>query len=608
MRVLTRVLFLIVLANTMPSGAQQWAQILKPGQAIDWSKSGVGEIPSRKTLCARLSPPATFVQINAALRSCPSGQTVYLEPGKYEVDGTINVPSNVTLRGAGADQTILNAKGKNGKYVVGLGTESVRYDPVDIVDGAMAGSTTITVKNPSHIAVGKYLVITETNNPAYVTSTGVDGNCRWCDGEWTPNGMYARGQIVEVTGVKGAKITFTPELYSAYTVMPFAVPFVMSADHAGVEDLQVYANNTGYAANFGMNECAYCWIKGVESNFTDGDHMELYYGFHDEVRDSYFSNAYQHTPGAHDADIRIGLKTSASLIENNILERTHASLMLSIGPAGNVISYNYTMGEFDTNTPNVVIGGIEFHSAHSQYNLLEGNVATQVDMDAYWGSSSHTTVFRNWLLGTNRICSPMFGRGTVSCTGANGHYGFMGARALQISFLSTRNNIVGNVLGSAPMQSLSAWGRTFQQVPLVEYPGVRKWDAAAYGITIGYGAEDDDGAGQGCAAGKPPCHRSGTSSTNLFHGNYSNMDGSTKWTEKISHQLTFSFYLSGKPSWWGTLPFPSIGPDVSGGSGPGQHSYGNPAQNCYIHVMHGSDGGAGSPLVFNASRCYGSAR
>jgi hypothetical protein len=63
-------------------------------------------------------------------------------------------------------------------------------------------------------------------------------------------------------------------------------------------------------------------------------------------------------------------------------------------------------------------------------------------------------------------------------------------------------------------------------------------------------------------------------------------------------------YLALSPVWWGSMPFPATGPDVKGGSGPGGHSYGNPARACYLGVMGGSDGGAGGPLAFDAGRCY----
>ncbi|MGC1871370.1 MAG: glycosyl hydrolase family 28-related protein [Acidobacteriaceae bacterium] len=587
------------------SYAQLWSPILNANQAIDWSSSGVDGIPARTSNCASLTSAATLAQINSALASCPSGQTVYLATGTYSIPGTINVPSNVTLRGAGADQTILNATGGGGGDVVSLGSGGPTYNPISITGGSSAGSTSITVSNSSGITVGNYLVITETNNPSYVSSEGSEGNCDWCDGSWTSTGSLARGQIVAVTGLSGNTVTISPGLYGAYTNTPIAVPFSMSASYAGVEDLQVYANNTGYAANFGMTACAYCWVKGVESNYTDGDHVEVYWGYHDEVRDSYFSNSFLHTPGTYDSDIQIAAKTSASLVENNIVERTHTSIMLEWGAAGNVISYNYTMGEFDGGSTNEMIGGTSFHGAHPQFNLLEGNVITEMSQDSTWGTSSQTTAFRNWVVGTNHICMPTSGRGTVICSGTNGHYGFQAARAIQMSYLTTLNNFIGNVVGSAQMQSLIGYSSPLAQSASVEYPAVRSYDDVAYGWSFGYGEADDDGTGTGCAGGNPPCHLAGTSSTDFFDANYNNVDGSLTWASGISQTLPPSFYLSAQPSWWGSLPFPATGPDVSGGSGPGGHSYGNPAQACYLNTMGGSDGGAGGPLPFNAEKCYG---
>jgi hypothetical protein len=47
---------------------------------------------------------------------------------------------------------------------------------------------------------------------------------------------------------------------------------------------------------------------------------------------------------------------------------------------------------------------------------------------------------------------------------------------------------------------------------------------------------------------------------------------------------------------------------VTGGTGPGGHASltgSNPAQQCYLVTMGGTEGGAGSPLNFNANTCYG---
>ncbi len=593
---------LLLACLALPAIAQPWTPILNYSQAIDWSSSGAGAIPARTVACARLTPVATVAKINAALAACPSGQAVFLGPGTYQINGTLRVPSNVTLRGAGADQTALNATG-GGDAVISIGSGSVPFQPHVIKSGAIVGSAQIVLGTTKGVTAGMYLVIAETNDPSFVTAAGSGGNCNWCDGGWTKDGSYARGQIVEVKQVTGNSVTISPELYSEYSRAPIAVPFSMSAHNAGVEDLQVRANNTGYSANFQMAMCAYCWIKGVESNYADGDHVSVQWGFRDEIRDSYFSNSYTHLPGLHEGDVQLALKTSASLVENNIIERTHVALMLEWGAAGNVIAYNYTMGEFDSGSPNVVIGGVDYHGAHPQFNLLEGNVTTAFYADSVWGSSSETTAFRNWFVGTNRVCTPLTGRGPVNCSGKNGHYGFQAARAVQFSYLSTRDSFIGNLVGSAQMQSLMGFNAPVPQSASVTYQQQRAYDAAQL-WSFGYGSANDLGLGTGCSGGIPPCHSDGNAATQLLHGNYNNLGVPISWAPGLTHTLPASYYLSGKPDWWGQLPFPAVGPDVSGGSGPGGHSYGNPAEACYLRVMRGSDGGAGSPLIFNAARCY----
>jgi hypothetical protein len=599
----------VVLPAWGKTWAQAWSGILEPDRAIEWSGAGVGTIPDRGTLCATLTPSASTAQINAALASCPAEKAVYLSPGIYAIDGNIRVPSHVTLRGAGPGRTVLNATGIGlGGGVVMLGSGSVPFRPIAITDGSASGSTRITLESGAGIMPGTYLAIAESNDPAYVSSGGSGGDCNWCDGGWTGNGSLARGQIVAVTAVSGASVTFTPGLYGSYTHSPVAVPFKMATSYAGVEELEVRANHTGYDADFALAACAYCWLEGVEANYTDGDFSTINWGYHDEIRDSYFSNSYTHTPGNHDSSIRLGVKTSASLIENNIFERGHESVILQWGAAGNVIAYNYGTSEFDSGSPDVVIGGIDFHGAHPQFNLIEGNVFTSIYADSIWGTSSQTTAFRNWVVGTNRICEPIQGRAGVTCGGANGWYGNQSARAMQISYLSTRNNFVGNVIGSRQMQSLVRSGKPLNQVVLIEYPALRPYDNAAYGWTFGYGSTNDDGTGSGCNGGIAPCHREGISNTSLLDGNYSNINQVTAWAGGKPHAIPATFYLAGKPGWWGAMRFPAVGPDVTGGTGPGGHSFGNPAQTCYDKVMGGSDGGAGGPLAFDPEACYGTGR
>ena len=133
--------------------AQPWAGIISQGRAIDWSAAGIpGGTPARTVICSTLtasmygngSADAT-PGIQGALNGCPSGQVVLLSSGKFRINSNITVPANVTLRGAGADQTILDAHGSRGA-VVALGSSNAYPNvssSVSVTGGATAGSSSI---------------------------------------------------------------------------------------------------------------------------------------------------------------------------------------------------------------------------------------------------------------------------------------------------------------------------------------------------------------------------------------------------------------------------------------------------------------------------------
>jgi hypothetical protein len=591
------------------------AGILDATQAIDWTQAGVGGIPARTTACATVDASKygngttdATADIQKALDACAAEQAVVLSAGKFLIATSLTVPAHVTLRGAGASQTILDAHGKtSGVVQLGRGAGPSQGSPqLAIASGATAGSTSLVLANPSGVAAGDYLIVSELNDASYVSIHGGEGDCTWCDAFW--GGARARGQIVKVTALSGATATIAPPLYSAYGASPLAVPF-QSDEGAGVESLQVYANNTGYTSDFYMSACASCFIRGVEANYTDGDFVQVHFGWRDEIRDSYFSNAFRHSPGTTDSDVFLASKTSATLVENNIIERAHVSVMLNWGAAGNVIAYNFMHGEFDTNATNAVTGGVSMHGAHPQFNLLEGNVAPKWTPDEIWGSSSHNTAFRNWMTGANVICQPTTegARGTVDCSAAIKP--FQQSRAMDIAHLSTHDNFVGNVVGSNAQNALVIAYNPSQPSPmkhvgLVAYPALRAYDDTTYDWTFGYGESSDDGTGDGCGGGTPPCHGTEAMTTAFMHGNYDHADGQIAWAPNVPQSLPCSMYLASKPAWWGDQPFPANGPDVTGGGDAAGHAYGNAAMRCYLGTMKGELGGAGGPLPFDAKTCY----
>src|SRR5262245_50198812 len=125
-------LYVFCIAGSL--SAQPWSGIIDSRRAVDWSTAGVtGGIPNRTTICSTLSPGVSSAQINSALASCPAGQVVLLNAGTYNLSSGINLKSNVTLRGAGANRTILNFTGTSsyywGSYFVGaLGNYSGGFE------------------------------------------------------------------------------------------------------------------------------------------------------------------------------------------------------------------------------------------------------------------------------------------------------------------------------------------------------------------------------------------------------------------------------------------------------------------------------------------------
>ena len=84
-----------------------WSQSILPAERnFAWNPGlmSMGAIPNRSTACATLSPGDN---IQSALYRCPAGQVVQLNARTYTVNNYLQVRSGITLRGAGAGQTVL---------------------------------------------------------------------------------------------------------------------------------------------------------------------------------------------------------------------------------------------------------------------------------------------------------------------------------------------------------------------------------------------------------------------------------------------------------------------------------------------------------------------
>jgi hypothetical protein len=233
--------------------------------------------------------------------------------------------------------------------------------------------------------------------------------------------------------------------------------------------------------------------------------------------------------------------------------------------------------------------------------------------DSIWGTAAYNTFFRNWALGTTMNCNPYAGRGTPTCSPmgyagygtSNGWWAAYASEGISLWYKTTYTNLVGNAVGSTAMENLKNYivGPgifTVTPVGAIYWPTARDSEYNAYGYSFGYLHVTNDGSGGG----------STDPYTTLFwHGDYNDITKSVmRWETGVPHTLPASFYLSSRPSWWSSaLPYPAIGPDVSSGAGASGHADYIPAEYCFYKMIGGNQGGAGSPLTFNADACYKSA-
>jgi hypothetical protein len=556
-----------------PRAAQAQQSIVGSNRTVDWSTAGIpGGVPIRTAHCAVLNPGATAAQINAAIAACPSGQVVYLNAGTYNLSAGIlfNDKSNVTLRGAGADLTLLvftggDNCGGGGANVCFINSDANwTLDPgntANWVEGYAKGSATLTLSSTSNLQVGSILVLDQlddsnTDNGAiWVCGTGGVCAVQGESGHGRP-GRYQQ-QLTRVTAINGNNVSIAPSLYMPNwrtSQNPGAwwsddTPIAMS----GVENLSIDNGASSADAGVKFYNASNCWVKGVRSLRGERSHVLFYQSINNVVRDSYFYGTVNAASQSYGIE---HFQASANLVENNIFQHITAPMM-NVGATGSVFAYNYSTDDYYT-TADWMQGSAYHHAPGISFLLWEGNDGAGFTADQVHGTAHFITAFRNrfhgWEPGKSQQTVPV-----------------------HIYTLNRYFNIVGNVLGT------DAYHTTY-----TSQAGGASTNCDKSVFALGWGGN--------CASGSLP-NDPKVVSTLLRWGNYDTVTDAGRFVESEvpasdpnypnavpgGNSLPSSFYLSTKPSFFGTTAWPPIGPDVTGGPDPsvGGRAYMIPARACY---------------------------
>jgi len=523
---------LVFLAHALPVTAD----VLPPERRTLWNPGIPGGVPARTTVCATVDASTygngavdATAGIQAAIDRCPAGQVVQLSAGSFLVNGAhpITINKGIVLRGAGPSATKLRKVSPSANPLILIGRRWLEEaDSVNLAANAPKGATSVQVSSTAGFSVGQLVVLDQTTDDSYVywgtdPAAAPGGPARG----WFTRYDRPVGQMVEIASISGNTVSFTTPLHIAFDtahtaqLTRYTIPY--GAKHAGVEDLYVRG---GQDDNITLRFALYSWVKGVESDWSDGDSFALDSCFRCEIRDSYAHDTPNPYPGGGGYMLSFAMYTADSLVENNIFMNGNKVMVMRASGGGNVIGYNY----FDNGYIGNFLGWMETglnasHLTCPHSELFEGNQAFNIDGDDTWGGAVTNTFFRNHATAKRRSYADINSRRAIGLM--YGHYDY---------------SFVGNVLGTAGQSPIPYGGFAYEDL----YP----WEDDPIGLwRLGYTPINWDA---------PPEAR--VVNTVHRHGNFDYATNTVRWATGFDQTLPNSFYLTGRPAFFGSLTWPWV--------------------------------------------------
>jgi hypothetical protein len=545
--------------------------------------NSVGGIPNRATVCANLSPGGgdDSAAIQSALDACPDGQVVRLSAGEFIVNDYLTIRTSITLRGAGPGSTILRktngatstpcdpAPEAEPVIIVGparFGTGPDESTAQDLAADGNKGEDFVDLTNASGFSPGRFVLLDELSNSSWQPDRAEKSDQIWASPDYRVTWQFHDPEIVfvddpllptkptsgpaaswfsrqdrvtaeikEIASVAGNRVTFTSPLHINYRANPDhnaqLTSFPDFVRDAGIEDLTVTGGSNG---NVRFQAAAYSWAKNVELDWWLEEGFPISNSFRVEIRDSYLHDHGCAQPSADSYLISLSEGSSEVLIENNVLARADKMMVARCAGAGSVVGYNYA----DQGYINYIPGWIEVglnasHMVGPHHVLFEGNYGFNWDSDVTHGNSIYMTIFRNHLRGMR---TPFTNQLDGIVQDDNNDPGAGPKRVAGAQAYSYWMTFVGNVLGS-PGQ-MTGW--------TYDASGPAGWNTDTIWL-LGWDTDYFD-----------PEVRN----TAVRDGNWDWVQGQQTWhnTPTGDHDLPDSLYLSSKPAFFGSLPWPWVDP------------------------------------------------
>jgi len=492
--------------DDLPLDTSGWT--LLPMNAVDCADSSVSDRDALASAIAS-APARTVLQLNG-------GGCI------YNVESDIQIQrSDIVVRGAGIDQTVILMRGRTQAFVVNsAGFDSARQ----WTGGYRMGERILTLASTTGLAVGDYVRMSAS----------------------LPSGAVARQNehsfISKIESVTSSRITLDVGLPTNFDSTNQIVERFRPHRHIGLEDMTMRhaspSTDMAYRYFVILSGVADSWVAGVRFTGVWSHAVLVRSAARVLIQSNLFSDQLKPDPWNKGA-LRLMEDTSTNQVERNIFQNTEVSIELEYGANHNVIAYNYVA---DPDGP--CERGLFLHNDYASANLFEGNdIACPAQWDDLSGSSGpYNTFFRNRLrAGAQMLTGQYEGR-----LGGEYHAG-----REHLSYNIVANHVKDLAGGPQPDQHVDSFGRDFW----IE----RNVYTSHCSLSQPSGAVAPE-----CASGFPPFAINTT-----WASNHRGAAAPASWS---NIRIPASLYRTQPPAWWcqesGT--FPNIGApsdDASGGPG-----------------------------------------
>ncbi|OIP02277.1 MAG: hypothetical protein AUJ98_01875 [Bacteroidetes bacterium CG2_30_33_31] len=366
------------------------AQFISTDRITDWTKAGLKtEILEPTNLINFIdaggnndSLSANDSIISSLIASVgTNGLTIFFPNGKYYFTHSIDLLSNITIKGESADSTIFLfrvAGNSNLINIIGfIDTDTFRFSCSSLKNSHQA-----SLFKTINLQQGNLIKIYD-NDSALVSSS------------WA---IHSTGQIQIIDSITNNKVFFDSPLRRDFFLINSPQFSKIHAVHnILLEQITlINLNSTNQqTANIYMDYVYNSKIKCVKSYDCNFAHIDIRNSSNIEVEGSYFQDAFDYGNGGKAYGVVLHQCTGECLISNNNFNHLRHSVLLQAGANGNVISYNYSQNPYWTavSLPSNSAGDLVLHGNWPYFNLFEGNIIQNIVIDDSHGKNGPFNTF-----------------------------------------------------------------------------------------------------------------------------------------------------------------------------------------------------------------------